>query len=974
RPDAPAVHTPERTLSYGTLLREACAVANWLQEHGAERDTPVAIVMRKGWEQIVAVFGTLLAGAYYLPIDANLPGRRQQELLATAGVRHVLTHDNALKPEAAGDTRAVHEILAGRATELSAAHMLSLAGPLDDIAYVIFTSGTTGIPKGVMIDHRGASNTIVALNSMIGVGPGDAVLGVSSLSFDLSVYDIFGLLSAGGSVVLPDPRAGHDPAHWRELMTRFGVTLWNSAPQLMRMLTDSADADTPRDERLRQVLLSGDFIPLDLPERIRSQHPHAQVISLGGATEASIWSNYYPIDRVAAEWTSIPYGKALPNQTIQVLDCALRPTPDHVRGRIYIGGVGLAHGYLGDAEKTASRFFTHPRSGERLYDTGDLGRYMQDGNIVILGRDDGQVKIRGHRVELGEIETLLRQANGIKQALVTVRAAANDGKQLVAYVLGETSPEQVDADALGAFLAERLPDYMVPRHIIALQSWPVSANGKIDYKALPDVHEDADAESQRVMPRNAIEQSIFAVWSRVIVGLDIGVTDNFFELGGDSVLATQLVRELNIAMPSRIEMHELFENLTIEMLAALYQSRAQDEDSGEHMAGEMVGDFTQDATPIQMSAHTALLSDAQIASELAEQLARLDALPIAARQDISKNDGVLLTGATGWVGAHVLMALLDQGKKVTCIVRAADAASAHLRLLQQLEDLHLMPSDPTALQQLNVLCGDLEKPGFGLDATDWHALCYDISAIYHFAASVNVLHDYATLRRTNVTPLLPLLQLASTQRAKHFVTLSPIAVCRRHIDGQLRVMPDESVSTDAAGLLTAYAQTKWVAERMLAQMASQGLTVRIYRCSHALPAMASGVAKSEDTYTRILTLARNAGVVPDWDEALLRGVPVDTLSRLIVEDAHMGNDTQLVVHIENQSPMSLPEIVHLLIGKDSEQVPRISLESWKARCLDLADTLPAAQSSLSRVLFAQRANGTAVENMFTAHDIATDYF
>lgn len=949
QPQAPALHSPERSLTYGSLLGEACAAADRLRELGTRPGDPVAIVMRKGWQQIVAVMGTLLCGAYYLPIDANLPGRRQRELLQIAGARHVLTHAGGLKPEAEGDGRAVHEIVAGAGAELSATHMASLDGPLDDIAYVIFTSGTTGVPKGVVIDHGGASNTIVAINRRLGAGPHDAVLGVSSLSFDLSVYDIFGVLGAGGALVLPDWRVGHDALHWRELMQRFGVTLWNSAPQLMRMLLDSAEAGSAQDTRLRQVMLSGDFIPLELVPRLRQQFPRAQLLALGGATEASIWSNCYAVRELAPEWTSIPYGKALPNQTLQVLDHALRPTPDHVRGRIHIGGRGLAQGYLGDPGKTASRFFAHPASGERLYDTGDLGRYLPDGNIVILGRDDGQVKIQGHRVELGEIESRLRQATGVREALVTTRSGANDSKQLVAYVVGDGGMSGIDGDALARELGESLPDYMVPRHFVALEALPLNANGKIDHHALPAPGDEAPAG--RVPPRNATEQAILDVWSRVIVGLDIGVTDNFFELGGDSVLATQLVRELNASMPARIEMHELFENLTIEALAALYAARPTDES----------------ATP---AAGTGVLAEAELEADLAALLAQLAALPLAPTQ--ATEGRVLLTGATGWVGAHVLGALLERGVGVSCLVRGSDPATARQRLLDRLAALQLLPADPVAVQDLRVLCGDLERPGFGLAATDWHALCGDIGAIYHFAASVGVLHDYPTLRRTNVAPLLPLLQLATTQHRKRFVTLSPFAVCRRHTPDGLRVLADEAVAQDPGGLLTAYAQTKWVAERLLAAMADRGLAVRIYRCSHALPALATGIAKEEDTYTGVLDLARQAGVVPDWDEALLRGVPADTLGHLIVEDAQGGADPQLVVHIENRTPLSLPQIVDLLLGDGV--APRISVEAWKARCLDLAASLPAARSSLLQVLFARRANGTAVENMFSAHAISTDYF
>ncbi|HEV2149691.1 MAG TPA: amino acid adenylation domain-containing protein, partial [Longimicrobiaceae bacterium] len=573
-PDAPAVFAPERTLSYGELLAEACAAADWLIDQGVRPGEPVAVLMRKGWEQVVAVYGVLLAGGAYLPVDADLPTRRQLDLLRIGEAAQVLTQPGVLREEVAAAGYPTHEVRAGARGRYGPAHARSLEAPLDELAYVIFTSGTTGVPKGVMIDHGAVVNTNEHVNRLFGVGPADRVLGVSSLSFDLSVYDIFGLHDAGGALVLPDHRKGHDPVHWRELIARHGVTLWNSAPQLMRMLMDSFLGGESEPATLRTVLLSGDFISLDLPDRIRVRYPRAQVVSLGGATEASIWSIYHPVGAVDPAWASIPYGRPLPNQEIWVLDHAYRPCPDHVRGRIHIGGIGLAMGYWRDAEKTAARFVTHPETGARLYDTGDLGRYAPDGSVVILGRDDGQVKIRGHRIELGEIEAVLRQHPELREAVVLATAGPAEGRQLAAYV-EPAAGFMPDPQALRDHLGERLPDYMVPRHVVVMERIPVSANGKIDHRALPEIAEEAgEGRAERVLPRTAAEQAVLDAWCGVIAGVEIGVTDNFFELGGDSVLATQLVRELNAALPGfELEMHELFECLTVEALAALYESR-----------------------------------------------------------------------------------------------------------------------------------------------------------------------------------------------------------------------------------------------------------------------------------------------------------------------------------------------------------------------------------------------------------------
>jgi SagB-type dehydrogenase family enzyme len=301
---------------------------------------------------------------------------------------------------------------------------------------VIYTSGSTGLPKGVMIDHQGAVNTILDINQRFEVKADDRVLALSSLGFDLSVYDIFGILAAGGTIVIPEATAQRDPAQWAALMAQEQVTIWNSVPALMEMLVEYLEGHSGHlPESLRLVLLSGDWIPVTLPDRIKALGEGIEVISLGGATEASIWSILSPIEEVEPGWKSIPYGKPMLNQRFHVFDGALEPRPVWVPGQLYIGGIGVAQGYWRDKEKTRISFITHPRTGERLYRTGDLGRYFPDGNIEFLGREDFQVKIQGYRIELGEIETVLTQHPMVQTGVVTAVGDPRGNKRLVAYVV-----------------------------------------------------------------------------------------------------------------------------------------------------------------------------------------------------------------------------------------------------------------------------------------------------------------------------------------------------------------------------------------------------------------------------------------------------------------------------------------------------------------------------------------------------------
>ncbi|MEX5612853.1 amino acid adenylation domain-containing protein, partial [Pseudomonas protegens] len=366
----------------------------------------------------------LRAGAAYLPLDTNQPEARRQLILDNAEVARVLSQ-SWLSDSLCWPARVTQVIAVDQGPRAAQRALPSLDIDPQQLAYVIYTSGSTGVPKGVMINHQAALNTIVDINQRFAIEAQDRVLALASLGFDLSVYDIFGLLAVGGALVLPDPQRRADPSHWAECVREHGVTLWNSVPAQLQMLTHYLQAvPSMAPGSLRLALLSGDWIPLNLPAEAAQLLPGLRLISLGGATEAAIWSIYYPITQVNPQWCSIPYGMPLANQRFMVLDEQGRDRPQGVAGELYIAGSGLALGYLGDAEKTAERFVDHPRSGERLYRTGDLGRYLDDGLIEFLGREDFQVKVRGHRIELAEVESALLSHPHVESAVVV---AAGEG-------------------------------------------------------------------------------------------------------------------------------------------------------------------------------------------------------------------------------------------------------------------------------------------------------------------------------------------------------------------------------------------------------------------------------------------------------------------------------------------------------------------------------------------------------------------
>lgn len=564
-PERPAIISAARTLSYADLLSASRALGYRLRALGVPPNSLVAIVMDKGWEQITGVLGALEAGAAYLPIDANVPEERLRFLLEDGEVRVVLTQswlDQKL-PWPPGVIRLCVDL---QNSDPNHAEPLPRVQTPDDLAYVLYTSGSTGKPKGVMIGHCGLVNCIRETNRTFDVGPDDRTLAVTALHHDMSVYDIFGLLAAGGAIVIPDRDGTRAPDHWVDLIDRHRVTLWNSVPAFMEMLLvhSAAQKVTLRD-RLRLAFLGGDWIPLSAPGRIRAHFGDLQVVSVGGPTETTVWNIWYPVKEVRSEWTSIPYGHPIANTRYYVLDENLNDCAAGESGELCCAGVGLLKGYWRNDEQTRARTAIHPRTGERIYHTGDRGRFMPDGEIEFLGRIDRQIKINGQRIELGEIEATLVRQPGVKQAVVDV--IEHDGqKKLAAYVVPE-SDHPLQAHALRVALESFLPAHMVPSSYLMLEALPLNANGKVDRSLLPVPVAVQSAASNGSPVKEGTEQIISAVWKKLL-GVDhLTPTDNFFDLGGDSILIVEVHAELQQILNRKFSVTDLFQFPSIRALS-----------------------------------------------------------------------------------------------------------------------------------------------------------------------------------------------------------------------------------------------------------------------------------------------------------------------------------------------------------------------------------------------------------------------
>jgi amino acid adenylation domain-containing protein len=579
-PEAIAALNGTAQLSYGELLARASGLACRLQALGVVPDSCVGVCLERSFEMLVAVLGVQLAGGAYVPLDVRSPDERSCGILEQAKARVVIARSSRCRALAGSAAHALAIDGLGELTPSERRPEVNVAS--NNLAYIIFTSGSTGAPKGVMIEHQSALNTILDINQRFSVGPEDRLIGLSALGFDLSVYDIFGALAAGAALVIPEHEKSSDPGHWRDLLCQHRVSIWNSAPIMMEMLTGLLRAQKLQlPAALRLVMLSGDWIPLGLPDAIvRHSAGRPQVISLGGATEAAIWSIGFAIDEIRPEWKSIPYGRPLARQRFHALDAALNPVPVGVVGELYIGGIGVARGYLGRPDLTQERFIPDPFGGpgERLYRTGDLGRYMLDGNIEFLGRIDSQVKIRGYRVELGEIEVCLARHPAVAEAVVLAKELHRGTKDLVAYILPHPVSSQHSSELpiaeINAYLSQLLPDYMLPCAYVAVSHLPMTANGKLDRDALP-LPQLARSERERVFvaPRTELEHTLAKLWCEVLEVDTLSVEDDFFDLGGQSWLAVMLLARLGEALRRELPLDALLQARTVAGMARWLEQR-----------------------------------------------------------------------------------------------------------------------------------------------------------------------------------------------------------------------------------------------------------------------------------------------------------------------------------------------------------------------------------------------------------------
>jgi amino acid adenylation domain-containing protein/thioester reductase-like protein len=907
--EAPALSWEDRTLSYGELGARVRALSSYLVgELGVRRGDLVGVCLEPSFDRIIALLAVLEAGAAYVPLDPDLPARRLAYTLTDAKVRTVLAQRKFafdLEPCVAALEHRPHflylddEALVWRRT--APTPMLPAARP-DDAAYVIYTSGSTGEPKGVVVPHRGLVALARANVNAFELDRRVRLLQFASLSFDAATWEIFSALCAGATLVLGSREQLMPGRPLAEFLAARRVSMVCLPPSVLATLHDFRDS-LPE---LRTVVVAGEACPLALARSWAS--PSRRFFNAYGPTEATVCTSMYLFRESD---TSVPIGLPLPGWEVHLLDESLRPVADGQVGELYIGGVGVALGYLNKPELTARRFVRHPAGTGLLYRSGDLAvRREPHGLLEFAGRVDQQVKIRGLRVELEAVEHTLCEHPGVQHAAVKALETGERGaRTLVAYVVPRS--ETPSPDSLRRFLADRLPEYMVPPLYVFLEALPLMANrSKVDRAALPPPPVQALAgglESEDARRCAAIFERVL----KLAPG-SVGADSDFFHLGGDSLCVAHLVgalrQELGVEVPPRV----VYAHPSPAELMAWVERRLA---SPEPARG------TEDVD---------LLAE----SRLEEDLRPLSGTP--------GSEVALVTGATGFLGIFLLEELLARGpfRTVYCVVRAESDVQAARRLRATFEKYGRRTE---LLERVVALAGDVQRPRLGLSEAHYARLCAEVDVIYHSAADTHYVRHYAAMRGPNVDGTRHVLRLACTTRPKALHHVSSVCVygAVSTLLGLEEVEEDFDLlrSLPLMAVENGYTKSKWVAERLVLEARARGLPVSIYRPGFIEGHSVTGVANVDDLLCRMLVGCIRMGLYPDLPRKFWLPAPVDFMARAIavLSQRAAGGTYNLVP--DRARELSHLEMFERLVAR-GYPMEKVSTRSWLQALHSLPPTNP----------------------------------
>jgi len=890
-PDKAALVFKGAVLTYQQLDEKTDRLAVYLRKKGVRQEVIVPVMLERSVEMVVAAIAVMKAGGAYLPLDIKYPQARLDYMLTDSNAKLIISQPS-LQEKFTQFTGEFIDATDKKGYELSEDQTPACpdVNHGSDMAAVIYTSGSTGMPKGTMIMHRNIVNMCYSENRDNEMTEDDIMASYASFSFDAAMWSNFAPLLAGATVHLVPEEIMLSLVDLNKFIEDHRATITFMTTQLCEQFAELVD------NRSLRILATGG-------EKYKNYRPtNYKIINGYGPTEYTVYTTRFVIDK---NYDNIPIGKPLANTRLYVVDKDYKLQPLGVPGELCIAGPQLARGYRNREDLTAEKFIPNPYgSGEiygRMYRTGDLVRWLPDGNLEFLSRIDGQVKIRGFRIEIGEIEQTINAWPTVKDVVVVARDDATGSKYLCGYF---TAEDKVDLESLKEFMAEDLPGFMIPAHIRQIEVMPLTANGKIDKKALPETDSTAVA-GEFVAPGSEIEQKIAEVWQQVL-GIDkVSATDNFFSIGGNSIKAISAVAKLQKFLA--ISINDLFNYPVLKKLA---ENIKPAEDTLKVRLAEIKQQAAELDKPLSENPRFKGIYDASMAAYETEN-AVLRAVDL---REVKHHKNVLVTGATGYLGAHIAHYLLtERDCKVQVIVRAGNVEEARARVKAKFDYYFgkALLENATLNDRLVVLCGELHQPQIGLPDAVYKKLCADVDAIIHSAANVRHYGHYNEFYESNVQATQELLTLAQTGVKKDFHHISTMSVAMGEVDGC-----DYHVFTEYQTDLgqksgNYYVDTKLLSEKAVIAARQQGLNTSIYRAGNIAFQESTGLFQENldsNAFYNSLKGFINVGMVPnilDRNEFSY----VDRLAEAVVRLCERPALQNQTYHMQNPNAVKISEVL-----------------------------------------------------------------
>lgn len=911
-PDATAVVFHDQQWTYRELNEQANTIAAVLRKQGVKPETLVGLCVDRSPEMLAALLGIHKAGGAYVPLDPTFPHERLAFMLADSSAPVLITQTSLASffPDYEGSVILLDNLEEPLPSTKNRSSRRKPAA--DNLAYVLYTSGSTGRPKGVMIGHRALLNFLLSMQKRPGLCAEDTLLAVTTLSFDIAGLELYLPLITGAKVVITDRETAYDPNLLMQEMERVNANVMQATPATWRMLIEAGW----QGKKDLKILCGGEALSADLANQLLDRG--RELWNLYGPTETTIWSTLYQVEKseLNSSAGSVSIGCPIANTRIHILDAYGNRVPIGVSGELHIGGDGLARGYLNRPELTAERFIENG-SLSRLYKTGDLARLLSDGNIEFLGRIDQQVKVRGFRIEIGEVESVLNEHPGVGQAVVVARRKKSSEASLVAYVVPASGEEEANAGQLREFLRTKLPEYMIPSAFVNLASFPMTPNGKVDRKSLPALSNDQLAvKVDYVAPRTAEEEAIAKICAEALNIERVGLNDNFFDLGGNSLIATRLIFQLQEHFQVKLPLVRLFESPTVPGLATAIADVKASPSTNDHLFEAISLDELKSEVALDENVHAN--GSTFIPAENWKH--------------------VFLTGGTGFLGAYLLRGLLanKDGVTVHCLVRAENEEDGLRRLKKNLDYYQLW--NEAFVSRIRIVIGNLDHPRFGLSDEQFDSLANKLDVIYHNGAMVNFVYPYYALKPVNVDSTQDVLRLASSGKLKPVHFVSSLSVFMK---GDLREngLCYENANLEEVGVpFGGYGQSKWVAEELMRAAAERGIPMTIFRPDNILGDRINGILNTNDmTYSLVRAIFKMESV-PDVE--IMGGiVPVDFVSDAILYLSRQSESFGKTFHLSSRKQSNFVEVFEMIseMGMPIRQTP---FQQWKMDYYDLVKRFP----------------------------------